>query len=131
MIEWNPEPITEVTINHGRLTVFHVSVLPNLRSLDLAHNQLASIAGCGLERCMQLEHVNLSHNLLANPTELSLFLYVVFVVVRFATSPPDLTRRRLLNDSFVSSLRTVWLVGNPRLLNYRSALIYYTRYGRR
>mgnify|MGYP002385763316 CR=1 FL=1 len=81
MIEWNPELITEVTINHGRLTVFHVSVLPNLRSLDLAHNQLASIAGCGLERCMQLEHVNLSHNLLANPTELSLFLYVVFVVV--------------------------------------------------
>jgi Leucine-rich repeat (LRR) protein len=76
MTEWNAESITDLTINHCRLVVFHVAVFPNLTSLDLSNNCLSSIRGCGLEFCKQLQTVNLCNNVLSNAAELALFLYV-------------------------------------------------------
>ncbi|KAL6062169.1 hypothetical protein QOT17_012420 [Balamuthia mandrillaris] len=77
MKTWQPEQIVMVSLSKQGLTCFNVSSLVHLEYLDLSRNKITETRGMGLERCSQIQHLNLANNLISERKEsLQVFAYM-------------------------------------------------------
>lgn len=87
MDRWDPASIRVLNLGECELTTFHVKPFRNLVLLDLSHNSLTTLSGCGLEFCERLEAMSLTGNPLRKNLDLAplTFLYSLRVLLMDST----------------------------------------------
>eukprot|EP01119_Soliformovum_irregulare_P019621 TRINITY_DN6257_c0_g1_i1.p1 TRINITY_DN6257_c0_g1~~TRINITY_DN6257_c0_g1_i1.p1 ORF type:complete len:1295 (+),score=537.13 TRINITY_DN6257_c0_g1_i1:416-4300(+) len=107
MSSWQPHRITTLILRGISLRVFRVGGLFNLKDLDLSNNLISDLLESGIESCVNLKSINLSHNNLISASSLRVF-----------SATTRLGSIDLSDNSYK----------NKKLSEYRLNLIYITRY---